>query len=270
MILINGVPGNVIAVTDRGLTYGDGVFRTLVMHGGQLQQWQRHYDKLSQDCAALGIVCPDEAILRSDLAQLSRSGSDTAIKIIVTRGPGPRGYAPPSPALPTRIVSASALPQYPQDFVVRGVRLRLCTLRLGNQPALAGVKHLNRLENVLARQEWDDADIAEGLLCDTDGKVICGTMSNLFIHERGALYTPGLTRCGVAGVTRDRIIAAASRHGLACQVEVIAYERLLQADEVWLTNSLIGIWQARALGDKTWVPGPMVARMRQWLDEEKA
>jgi len=270
MILVNGVPGDTIAVTDRGLAYGDGVFRTLAVRGGQPRQWRRHYDRLGRDCAALGIVCPDETTLRSDLAQLSNSGSDFAVKIIITRGSGPRGYAPPSPAQPTRIVSASALPQYPQDFAARGIRLRLCAIRLGFQPALAGVKHLNRLENVLARREWDDADIAEGLLCDTEGNAICGTMTNLFLVERGALFTPALTRCGVAGVTRDRVIDAAARHGVACHVENVACERVLQAEEVWLTNSLVGIWQARELGDRRWAPGTLVARMRQWLDEESA
>ena len=270
MILVNGIPGDTIAVTDRGLAYGDGVFRTLAVHGGQPRQWRRHYDRLSRDCAALGIVCPDETALRSDLTQLSRSGSDFAVKIIITRGSGSRGYAPPSPAQPTRIVSASALPQYPQDFAARGIRLRLCAIRLGFQPALAGVKHLNRLENVLARREWNDADIAEGLLCDTEGNAICGTMTNLFLVERGALFTPALTRCGVAGVTRDRVIDAAAQHGVACHVENIACERVLQAEEVWLTNSLVGIWQARELGDRRWAPGTLAAHMRQWLDEESA
>ncbi|MDP1717738.1 MAG: aminodeoxychorismate lyase [Burkholderiales bacterium] len=270
MILVNGVTSDAIAVTDRGLAYGDGVFRTFAVRGGEPLQWQRHYDRLNRDCATLGIACPDEATLRADLAHLSRSGSDFAVKIIITRGPGARGYAPPSPAHPTRIVSASALPHYPQDFASRGIRLRLCALRLGFQPALAGIKHLNRLENVLARREWNDADIAEGLLCDTEGNAICGTMTNLFLVERGALFTPALTRCGVAGVTRDRVIDAAARHGVACHVENISYERVMRAGEVWLTNSLVGVWQAWELGDRRWAPGTLVAHMRQWLDEEGA
>lgn len=270
MILVNGVPGDAIAVSDRGLAYGDGVFRTLAVRGGQPRQWRRHFDRLSRDCAALGIVCPDEPTLRADLMQLSRGRSDFAVKIIITRGSGTRGYAPPSTAQTTRIVSASALPQYPRDFAERGIRLRLCSIRLGFQPALAGIKHLNRLENVLARQEWNDADIAEGLLCDIEGHAICGTMTNLFMVERGALYTPELTRCGVAGVTRDRVMAAAARHGVVCHVENIAYERVLQAEEVWLTNSLVGLWQVRELGDRRWAPGTLVARMRQWIDEESA
>ncbi len=270
MILVNGVPSDTIAVTDRGLAYGDGVFRTLAVRGGQPRQWRRHFDKLDSDCAALRIACPDAATLLADLAQLTGSGPDFAAKIIITRGSGARGYAPPSSPQPTRIVSASALPQYPQDYAARGVRLRLCALRLGFQPALAGIKHLNRLENVLARQEWDDADFAEGLLRDMEGNAICGTMSNLFTVERGELFTPDLTRCGVAGITRDRVIEAAAQHAIACSTENITYERVVQSDEVWLTNSLVGIWQVRELGDRRWAPGTLVARMRQWLNEESA
>jgi len=270
MFLVNGVSSDAIAVTDRGLAYGDGVFRTFAVRGSEPQHWRRHYDRLHRDCAVLGMVCPDETTLRSDLAQLSRDNPDFAAKIIITRGPGARGYAPPVPAQPTRIVSASALPHYPQDFATRGIRLHLCAIRLGYQPALAGVKHLNRLENVLARREWHDAEIAEGLLCDMEGHAICGTMTNLFMVERGTLFTPEVTRCGVAGVTRDRVIAAAAEHGLACHIDNIAYERLLQAEEIWLTNSLVGLWPVRELGGKSWAPGPLAARVRQWLDEESA
>jgi len=268
MILVNGAPGGVIAVTDRGLTYGDGVFRTLAVRGGRPQHWQRHYARLRSDCTALGIRCPDEAVLRAELTQAARHEPDCVARITVTRGPGQRGYAQPSPAHPTRIVMTSPLPQYPPDFAERGVKVHLCTLRLGFQPALAGIKHLNRLENVLARAEWNDTAIAEGLLLDTEGNAIEGTVSNLFIVEHGALATPDLTRCGVAGVTRERVIEHAVRHGIACDVAHISYERLLNAEEVVLVNSLIGVWPVRELAGRTWVPGSFAARVRQWLDEE--
>lgn len=269
MILVNGAPSNVIAVTDRGLMYGDGVFRTLAVRGGRPLHWQRHYARLRSDCTTLGIRCPDEAVLRAELAQATRHEPDCVARLTVTRGPGQRGYAQPSPANPTtRIVMTSAPPQYPPDFAERGVAVHLCRLRLGFQPALAGIKHLNRLENVLARAEWSDAAIAEGLLLDIEGNAIEGTMSNLFIVERGALATPDLARCGVAGVTRERIIEYAGRHGIACHVTHIGCERLLEAEEVLLVNSIIGVWQVRALMGKTWGPGTLVTRIRQWLDEE--
>ena len=268
MILVNGVPSDVIAVTDRGLAYGDGVFRTLAVRGGKPQHWPRHYVRMRSDCAALGMTCPDEAVLQADLMQAVGRESDCVAKITITRGPGERGYAQPPIATPTRIVMTSALPQYPSDFSVRGIKARICKLRLGFQPALAGIKHLNRLENVLARREWSDPAIAEGLLLDAENNVIEGTMSNLFIVERGTLITPDLSRCGVAGVTRERVIESAARHDVRCQVTAVAHERLLKADEILLVNSIIGVWQVRELDDKIRVPGTFVERVRQWLDEE--
>lgn len=268
MILVNGAISDTVAAADRGLAYGDGVFRTLAIRGGRVQSWTRHYHKLARDCDAVSIPCPAEAILRDELGRLASHEPDCASKIIVTRGAGQRGYAPPSDVQPTRIVMSSALPRHPPEFAQSGVKVRLCSLRLGLQPALAGVKHLNRLENVLARAEWNDPDTAEGLLFDGEGNVIGGTRSNLFIVERDALATPDLSRCGVAGVTRDRVMEAAASHRIACSVEHIGLGRVLQAQEVLLVNSLIGIWQVRALGDKAWAQGTLVASVRQWLDEE--
>lgn len=268
MILVNGVPKDIIAVTDRGLAYGDGVFRTLVVHGGKPQHWPRHYARLHSDCAALGIACPDEAVLHADLMQAVGRESDCVARITITRGPGERGYAQPPVTIPTRIVMTSALSQYPPDFAAQGVKARFCTLRLGFQPALAGIKHLNRLENVLARAEWSDAAIAEGLLLDAEDNVIEGTMSNLFIVEHDTLVTPDLTRCGVAGVTRERVIESAGRHGVACHVTHIHRERLLPAREILLVNSLIGVWQVRELDGRTWAPGTFAGQVKQWLDEE--
>jgi 4-amino-4-deoxychorismate lyase len=268
MILINGAASSTLAVTDRGLTYGDGVFRTLMMRGGRPHAWDRHFRKLEHDCGALAIPCPTKAQMTRELAVLAAHKPDCAVKIVITRGPGQRGYASPAPIEPTRVVMSFPLPQYPEALAHAGINARLCSLRLGFQPALAGIKHLNRLENVLARAEWDDAGIAEGLLLDSEGNVIGGTMTNLFIVESGALATPDLTRCGVAGVTRERIFAHAAAHGIVCRIEPVAFERVLQADEAFVVNSLIGVWQIRTLARKAWIPGLLTGRVRQWLDEE--
>ena len=268
MILVNGAESDALPAADRGLAYGDGVFRTLAIRGGRPRSWTRQYRKLAGDCAALAIPSPAEEVLRGELAQVAKREPDCAAKIIVTRGIGQRGYAPPSPLHPTRIVMSAAPLRYPVEFARAGVKVHLCSLRLGFQPALAGVKHLNRLENVLARSEWSAPDIAEGLLLDAEGNVIAGTMTNLFIIEGGGLATPDLGRCGVAGVTRERVVEAAARHGMACRVEHVSLDRVLQAQEVLLVNSLIGVWQVRELSDRTWQPGVLVSGVREWLHEE--
>ena len=274
MILVDGVPAAAVRPTDRGLAYGDGVFRTFTLRGGRPRHWQRHYSKLAADCAAIALRCPSESLLHDDLRLACGDvpGSHVA-KIIVTRGDGPRGYAYARDAAPTRIVSVSALVPYPADYGTSGVRVVRCRLTLAHQPALAGIKHLNRLENVLARAEWSDRAIVEGLLCDADGHVIGGTMTNVFIVSHGVLATPALARCGVAGVTRDRVIDAAGALGVACTVRDIPWAEVLRADEVILTNALAGAWPVREIDGRAIQVGPVARAIQDSLtsdDEESA
>ena len=268
MILVNGVNHPVLSATDRGLAYGDGVFRTLAVHDGTPDHWQRQYAKLAHDCEVLGIACPDERLLEREVRSACEPGDGYVVRITVTRGEGARGYRYAPASEPTRIVASAPAIQYPEAYREGGVKVRLCQIKLAHQPALAGVKHLNRLENVLARAEWSDADIAEGILCDGDGNVIGGTMTNLFIVLGGKLVTPELNRCGVAGVTRDRVLAIASRQGVACEVRVIASEELFSAEEIFLVNSLIGAWPVRAMEGRNWSAGAVTRSLQGWLARE--
>ncbi len=268
MILVNGIAADGVAAGDRGLHYGDGVFRTLRLRGGRVLHWPPHLEKLQADCRALRIACPDNAALHADISAITRGLSDGVVKVMVTRGSGLRGYAPPAQTVPTRVVMGS--PFSPAPVPPGGINVHLCALRLGHQPALAGIKHLNRLENVLARAEWNDASIHEGLLCDQEGNAIGGTMSNLFIVEDGALVTPDLTRCGVAGVTRQRVMKLARRNGLQCKVENILLQRVYNAGEWFLVNSVIGLWPAARLEQKVWTPGTIAAKVKHWLEEDDA
>lgn len=265
LTLVDGSPADSIPADDRGLAYGDGVFRTLAMRSGTAPLWARHYAKLAADCRALAIEPPAESLLGEDLKQVSARMADCAVRITVTRGSGGRGYALPDRVVPRRIVTASPLPDYPPEYLTQGVTVRYCTQRLAAQRALAGIKHLNRLENVLARAEWHDPAIAEGLLRDADGMVIEGTRCNLFLLEQGGLVTPDLSRSGVAGVTRDAVIELAAGHGMACRVEPVSCERLEAAQEVMLVNSLIGVWPVSRLGARIWSSFETAIRMRKWL-----
>jgi 4-amino-4-deoxychorismate lyase len=153
---------------------------------------------------------------------------------------------------------------------IKGIKLHLCRLRLAHQPALAGIKHLNRLENVLARAECSDAEADEGLLLDQEGFAIGGAMTNLFIVEQGALLTPDLSRCGVAGVTRARVLEIAEKSRLACQVARLPLERVMNADEVFLVNSVIGLWWVAHWDERQWPRGRIAAAMRQALEADDA
>ncbi|HXF66053.1 MAG TPA: aminodeoxychorismate lyase [Burkholderiales bacterium] len=267
MILVNGAPAESVAATDRGLAYGDGVFRTLLVREGRPLCWARHYRRLAHDCAALALPAPEERLLREELARAAPRAGEWVAKIIVTRGSGPRGYAPPPSPEPTRIVSVSPAPRYPADLAREGVRLHLCETRLALQPRLAGIKHLNRLENVLARAEWSDPGVPEGLMLDAEGNAIGGTMTSLFIVENGSLVAPRLDRCGIAGVTRERVMEAAQARAVACREERVPFARLLAAEEVLLVNSVVGAWRVRECAGRKWAKAAVAACVREWLDE---
>lgn len=250
MTLVNGQAAESVSVMDRGLAYGDGVFRTLRTQAGEPLWWRDHYAKLAADSAALGLTCPDEAELRAEVCRVAEAG-EGVVKIILTRGAGTRGYAPTGDLAGTRIVLASLLPSHARPDAPIEINARWCSLRLARQPRLAGIKHLNRLENVLARSEWDDPAIGEGLLCDDSGAVIGGVMSNLFWVRSGELFTPDLSQCGVAGVARARLLRAAAHRGIPLHIGRELPAAILAADEVMICNSVIGVRRVARLDDAT-------------------
>ncbi|WP_293760279.1 aminodeoxychorismate lyase [uncultured Aquitalea sp.] len=254
-MLINGQSGEHIAAQDRGLAYGDGVYRTLECRFGEPLLWSYQWARLAEDAARLRLPAPDEAQLLDELAREAGALPRAVAKIVLTRGVGARGYAIPEAALPTRIVSAAPWAGYPSALAEEGVRVRWCDTLLGCQPALAGIKHLNRLENVLARSEWRDEAIREGLMRDTRGLVIEGTMSNLFLIEGESLLTPRLDQNGVSGMARAWLLDTAARLGVPAAEADITPQRLLAADGLMLCNSLIGIWPVAALGSE-WRAAP--------------
>jgi 4-amino-4-deoxychorismate lyase len=268
-MLVNGAPGNTINAEDRGLSYGDGVFRTLRMQAGRPVGWERQYAKLQHDCAALKIACPSALVLSSELQQLGKTQAEGVAKIIITRGVSTRGYAPVAQSEVTRIVSITPAVSYPADFAKQGIRMHVCKVRLGHQLLLAGIKHLNRLENVLAASEWQGQDVPEGLMCDISGYVISGTRSNLFMLRGNILYTPNLSRCGVAGVQRDRVIDWARQHGVTCKAADFHMEELVLADEIFLVNSVFGLWPVCELGEYRKTQHPMAWKIQEWLNDER-
>lgn len=266
MWLVNGEAGAAISPHDRGLSYGDGVFRTLKVRAGIPIWWKDHYAKLARDCAALTIACPEQALLLGEVKTVAREDANVVVKITVTRGPGTRGYAPPDALSPTRIVAAAPLPDYAEQ-AVHGVSVRWCALRLARQVELAGVKHLNRLENVLARREWRDPAISEGLLCDDTGAVIGGTMTNIFVMRDSQLLTPDLSLSGIDGVTRSRVIRAAQLQGIALRICRLEPADILAADEVFLGNSIAGLWRVAQLEDRRWISANWTEQFERWIHE---
>lgn len=268
-MLVNGAQTNTINAEDRGLSYGDGVFRTLRMQAGLPVCWERQYAKLQHDCNALKIACPSALLLSSELQQLGKTQADGAAKIIITRGVSTRGYAPSAQSEPTRILNVMPAFMYPEGYEKQGIRVHVCKIRLGHQSLLAGIKHLNRLENVLAASEWQDRDTPEGVLSDISGHVISGTRSNLFMLRGNILYTPNLAHCGVAGVQRDRVMDWARQYGVTCKVAEFCMEELLLADEIFLVNSIFGLWPVRELAGYLRTEHTMSWKIQEWLNDER-
>jgi 4-amino-4-deoxychorismate lyase len=267
MILVNGQAADRIDALDRGLAYGDGVFRTLRTQSGQPLWWRDHYAKLAADCAALSLDCPDETVLQTEVCKVAEA-RDGVVKIMVTRGAGARGYAPPRGQPITRIVLSAPLPAHGRADAPEAIVARWCSLRLGRQPRLAGVKHLNRLENVLARAEWDDPGIFEGILCDDAGMVVGGVMSNLFWASDGVLFTPDVSLCGVAGVARTRLLRAVQRRGIPIRIDRVPPAAILAADEVMICNSVLGVRRVTRLDDMTWTPAGWTETLSTFLYED--
>lgn len=268
-VLINGLPRDQVDAADRGLHYGDGLFETLAVRAGTPQLWERHWRRLSKGCRRLGIEGLDAQQLEKEVHDISTGVERGVVKLIVTRGASGRGYRPAAGGEPTRIVARHPWPEYPAAHAREGVAVRICTTRLGRNPALAGMKHLNRLEQVLARGEWDDPDIAEGLMLDDQGKVISGTMSNLFMVRGGGLMTPRLEECGVEGVMRGLLLEFAAEMAIPCRQADLSLVDLQEADEVFLCNALIGMWPVRRLEQQGYAVGPVTKAFSERLAAQR-
>ena len=253
-ILVNGMETDRLSADDRGLQYGDGLFESIAICDGRPLLWERHMTRLAEGCQRLTIPMPDPDLLHREVARVTHSERRAVAKIIVTRGDSGRGYRPITDMTPTRIVRRYAWPDVMTNGAVMGVPVRWCRLRLSRQHALAGLKHLNRLEQILARFEWQDG-YAEGLMCDGDGWVIEGTMSNLFLVHENTVVTPDLSDSGIAGVMRAEVLAQAASHGIVTRIAPVTVSMVENAEELFLTNSLIGIWPVTRLEMKPYVVG---------------
>jgi 4-amino-4-deoxychorismate lyase len=257
LTLINGQVEQTVPVTDRGLAYGDGLFETYRIVEGSIPLFDLHWQRLSLGARRLALPLPfdRESLLSSLLQTVPETG---LAKLIITRGSGGRGYCPPVKTDVFWAIQGMALPETPLDLYQKGVKVRRCQLELSAQPILAGLKHLNRLEQVLARSEWQEPDIFDGLLFDQQGNLIESTVCNVFLLHKKQWITPMLDQCGVAGVMRAAIQDVCEQEGFSCIEQQITSELLLQSEALFLCNSVRGIISVRCWTDtggdvlKTW------------------
>jgi len=266
LVLVNGQIDNRVEWCDRGFQYGDGVFTTLPICSGRAAFLDRHLARLANDCGRLGIPFRCASEVAAEANQLCRHNPNGVLKIQITRGPGGRGYRPPGQPQPTRVLSVHKGSDYDPSLWLQGVTVRMCSNRLGCNSALAGIKHMNRLEQILARAEWHVETVHEGLMLDQEGFLIEGTMSNVFLARGGRLVTPKLDRCGVAGIMRSLVIETARQEGIAVEERPIPPAELVHAEEVFLTNSNIRVWPVSRLESVPLPIGPLTRRLLDLID----
>ena len=258
---VDGQPADNVPLKDRGLAYGDGLFETIAVKVGQPMLLDRHLQRLDEGCRRFAFEV-DHGVIRNEVLSYAAAIGDGVLKLILTRGDSLRGYGVNPGAPVRRILQGNPPATYPHTHGAEGIRLFACTTRLAEQPLLAGLKHLNRLEQVIARAEWQDVEHAEGLMLDMSGRVIEGVFSNLFLVRNGLLLTADLTRCGVAGVMRAEILDQAQALGIPLAVADITVEQLQQADEVFVCNSVYGIWPVRGCAAMSWPVGPLTRKLQ--------
>lgn len=260
---INGEPGRTIDVTDRGLAYGDGLFETIAIRDGKPRFLACHLDRLLDGCRRLHLPGPDRERLAADMSLATRDLRHGVLKLILTRGPGPRGYRR---AAGTAITVAWGLsPAEPQPS--GPVQVRWCETMASANPATAGLKSLARLDQVLARAEWTQPEVTEGLMTSTEGRLIGGTASNVFLVSGDRLLTPSVERAGIAGVMRRMVLESARRVGVAVSVSDLPPSAIAGASEVFLTNALTGIRPVHRLGSQSWDTGPVTQLLQAALAE---
>ena len=265
-VLVNGEPGAAIDPHDRGLLYGDGLFETIAVLAGRPRFLDRHFERLGRGARALALPQPDFDLLSREIDR-AVTADRCVVKVVLTRGPGERGYRPPRDPRPTRIVMALPWPSWPPDAAARGVRLGWCRTRLSRNARLAGIKHLNRLEQVLARAEWDDdGAMEEGLMQDDRGRVIAGTQANLLARIRGEWVTPRLDECGVEGVMRRAFREWSEARGTPVEERALGVADIRAADALVLTNALIGAWPVASLDGRPLGLDPAVREFNAWVD----
>jgi len=264
--LINTADANSIDANDRGLAYGDGLFETIAVRNSACRFLDAHLQRLQQSCKKLAIPAPDETRLIDNIRTLiaDQDCEHGVIKIIVTRGTGPRGYGFKSESLAPTIMTGISATE-PAKTNADGIRAQYCLTPASRNSSLAGMKTLNRLAQVMARSEWTDPQIAEGLMTDDRGNLVGGTMTNLFVVAAGELWTPPVTEFGVAGVMRSKILQIARDLKLKIKEDDFSLTFVNDADELFVSNSLIGIWPINSLNERSYPVGPVTHQLMEGL-----
>jgi 4-amino-4-deoxychorismate lyase len=271
---VNSQFHNSVSVFDRGLSFGDGLFETMRVSGAQIPLLHYHLERLFSGARRLRInVNQDE--VKTDIESalsLIKDQKETIwrLKYIVTRGESNSGYTPNPRGVPTRIMQMHIYDAgFSRLLQQQGIKTCTCQWRLSEQPLLAGIKHLNRLDQVMAKQECSDRDSYEGLMLDQNGRYVEGTMSNVFaVTTDGKVITPRMDHAGVEGVMRKLVIDELCKNNhIECYEADI--NRMDEFSEVFVTNALMGIVPVVAVDQISFEIGPVTRRLQQILTDSQ-
>jgi len=267
----DGKPADVVSIDDRAFQYGDGLFETVAIRSGEPRLWNYHVDRMTMGCERLQIALPDVQSLRKQLGHaVTQSGEISdhcAAKIVVSCGVSARGYARETPTYAMTYIGVFATMPVATEQYRDGVETLMCDTRLALFSVTAGLKTLNRLEQVLARAECAAQSAFEGLTLDASERLICGTMSNVFIVSNQSVITPSLHRCGVEGVMRRHTIETLRTNGIAVVIRDVGEDELYRSDEIFLTNSQFGILPVRRCGERVWPHHPVTQKVMAMMAE---
>ena len=264
---IDGVAGNTVPADDRGLQYGDGVFETILVRNGVPRFIGMHRDRLRRGLTQLGIQFSAGKILDDEIARAVALAPPLAVlKIIVTRGSARRGYAPPANSEARRIVSLWPTTPLADNLVGHGVNLGVARLRLPQPSPFAGLKHLNRLENVMAARDINAGAEFDALLLDTSERLVSGASSNVFLVKGGGILTPRVDRVGVTGVMRQVVLREAPRLGIAAREQDLTLDDARSADGMFITNARIGVVPVQRVREHVFGMTDIASRLRSVIE----
>lgn len=280
MVYLNGqfMPSQVatVPIDDRGLLYGDGLFETMRADGGHVAWLDRHLRRLYNAAERMRIDIPETpALMAAAVNELVRQNGagDLAVRLTVTRGPH-AGRTPfreaRGPA--TRIITARPLPDFGPDFFARGIRAITVDCPSRDASPSRGLKTLAYLDFLFYRDWADQNDAFEAILIDTAGRVVEGSSSNVFVVKDGAIATPDARVGLLPGVVRDVVLEAVREMGAPVEERTVFSGELTDADEIFVTNSLVELVSVTTLltGGREIALGRAVAdHMRTWLPRKK-
>jgi len=266
MFWVNGQLASTISLADRSFQYGDGCFTTMLTKNGELHNWPLHIERMQACLDLLAIKTPDWCDVKTWLDQAALNDSVAGLKLHISRGVGGRGYNPYGVDSPNVTISHFPYPVHYFEWQQSGVALGVCQRKLGLMPMLAGHKHNNRLEQILLKAELAQSEYPDGVVMDINNRVIETTMANLFWVVDGKIYTPNLASCGVAGVVRKTVIKYAQSMNIDTLVGEYTLSQLKCADEIFMTNSILGVAPVKQIGETILPIGAMTRRIQETLN----